>query len=482
MIATKDIQNIFFLGIGGIGMSALARYFHHNGYMVSGYDRTSSDLTKELEAEGIKVTYEDALNQLYCLGLSVRDTLVVRTPAVPEDSVIYTYLRENGFDIRKRAEVLGLVTRQKALCVAGTHGKTTTSTMIAHLMEGERLKANGEGLKGKGERFKVNGEGCGVNAFLGGISLNYHTNVLIDPKSEYVVVEADEYDRSFHQLTPYISVVTAVDADHLDIYGTEEAYRDAFAQYTSLITGALVMKRGIALEPRLHAGVKCYTYGVQSTEYSEQTDSPDCYAANIRVANGRIVFDYVSELATIRDIELGVPVWVNIENAVAAITVALLAGVSEEQIKAQMASFKGVWRRFNIHVNTPKVAYVDDYAHHPQEIATAIESIRKIYPERKLIGVFQPHLYTRTRDFASDFTRVLGTLDECILLPIYPARELPIPGVTSEILGGRVVEKKDLIEALKESIAASDQPVVVLTVGAGDIDRLVPSIAEALNC
>lgn len=425
-------------------MSALARYFHSRGYRVCGYDRTPSELTKELETEGISVTYKDALDQVHCLGLSASDTLVVRTPAVPEDSVIYTYLRENGFEILKRAEVLGLVTREKkALCVAGTHGKTTTSTMIAHLLQP-------------------------VNAFLGGISMNYHTNLLLDKESEYVVVEADEYDRSFHHLTPYISVVTAVDADHLDIYGTEEAYREAFAHYTSLITGALVMKSGIELTPRLQEGVKCYTYGMEN-------------AANIRVENGRITFDYISPLATIKDIDLGVPVWVNVENAVAAITVALLVGVPEEQIKTQMASFKGVWRRFNIHVNTPKVAYVDDYAHHPQEIATAIDSVRKIYPERKLIGVFQPHLYTRTRDFAEGFRQVLSTLDECILLPIYPARELPIEGVSSEMLGGRVVQKADLVAELKQRVSESKDPVVVLTVGAGDIDRFIQPITEALS-
>ncbi len=446
MISQSDIRNIFFLGIGGIGMSALARYFHHRGYTISGYDRTPSALTKELEDEGIAIIYGDDQLEIgdWRLKISPADTLVVRTPAVPEQNSIYTYLREQGFDIRKRAEVLGMVTRQmKALCVAGTHGKTTTSTMIAHLLQP-------------------------VNAFLGGISMNYHTNLLLDKESEYVVVEADEYDRSFHHLTPYISVVTAVDADHLDIYGTPEAYREAFAHYTSLITGALVMKKGIELEPRLQPGVKCYTYGMENAEH-------------IRIANGQILFDYVSPLATIRDISLGVPVWVNIENAIAAITVALLTGASAEQIKTQMASFKGVWRRFNIHVHTPKVAYIDDYAHHPQEIATAIDSVRKLFPEHKLIGVFQPHLFTRTRDFAEDFSRVLHTMDELILLPIYPAREEPIPGVTSEMLGGQVVEKKDLVAELKKRVAESQEPVVILTVGAGDIDRLVPDVAKAFE-
>ena len=449
---------VFFLGIGGIGMSALARYFHAQGLQVSGYDRTPSPLTRELEAEGIQISYDDQPSVLADWGLQPATTLVVRTPAVPEDSAIYTYLREQGFIIKKRAEVLGDITRtKKALCVAGTHGKTTTSTMLAHLLNGQ-----------------------GVNAFLGGISMNYHTNVLIAPESEYVVVEADEYDRSFYQLTPYISVITAVDPDHLDIYGTPEAYRDAFAHYTSLITGALVMKHGIALQPRLQKGVKCYTYGIAEGDF---------YADNIRVSEGQIVFDFHAPDGKIVDVEPGVPVWVNIENAVAALAVAWLCngqrtednGQWTKVLREQIASFRGVQRRFNRHVNTAKVVYIDDYAHHPQEIATAIDSVRKVYPDRRLIGVFQPHLYTRTRDFADDFTRVLGTLDELILLPIYPAREQPIPGVTSEMLGGQVVEKTDLIATLQQRVAESKEPVVVMTIGAGDIDRLVPAITEALR-
>ena len=451
-------------------MSALARYFHHRGYPVFGYDRTPSPLTREWEKGGIYITYIDAVDTLYGLGLVLHNTLVVRTPAVPEDCAIYSYLRKEGFDIRKRAEVLGIVTRgealgeggkrMKALCVAGTHGKTTTSTMIAHLMNGGNEAATESH--------------AGVNAFLGGISENYHTNLLLSKESEYVVVEADEYDRSFHQLTPYISVVTAVDADHLDIYGTAEAYREAFAHYTSLITGALVMKHGIELEPQLKEGVKGYTYGVEESQ-------ADFYAERIRVKDGQIVFDFKMPDGEIKDVQLGVPVWVNIENAVAAMAVAHLCGIKDEVMREAMASFKGVQRRFNIHVNTPKVAYIDDYAHHPQEIATAIDSIRKLFPERKLIGVFQPHLYTRTRDFADGFRAVLGTLDECVLLPIYPAREEPIPGVTSEMLGGEVIQKPELVEELKRRVRESKEPVVVLTVGAGDIDRLVPEIARALK-
>ena len=432
-------------------MSALARYFHSRGIRVCGYDRTPSALTKELEEEGMEIVFGDDRLRFEDCRLKIgnpQHTLVVRTPAVPEENAIYTYLREQGYEILKRAEVLGLVTKQmRALCVAGTHGKTTTSTMIAHLMQP-------------------------VNAFLGGISMNYHTNLLLDKESEYVVVEADEYDRSFHHLRPYISVVTAVDADHLDIYGTEEAYREAFAHYTSLITGALVMKHGIALQPRLQEGVKLYTYGVEEGDF---------HAANICISDGQIRFDLVTPSGTLQDLQLGVPVWVNIENTVAAAAVALTIGTPVEQVRERIASFKGVWRRFNIHVNTPKVAFVDDYAHHPQEIATAIDSIRKLYPERKLIGVFQPHLYTRTRDFADGFRHVLSTLDECLLLPIYPAREEPIPGVTSEMLGGQVVQKSELVAELQRRVAASKEPVVVLTVGAGDIDRLVPEVAKALG-
>lgn len=437
-------------------MSALARYYRHCGKNVGGYDRTPSALTKELEKEGIMITYDDdanVFNSRFSLFNSPEKTLVVRTPAVPADSIIYTYLRERGFEIHKRAEVLGMISREKkALCVAGTHGKTTTSTMIAHLMQS--------------------------NAFLGGISMNYGTNLLLNKDSEYVTVEADEYDRSFHHLAPYISVVTSVDADHLDIYGTPEAYRDAFAHYTSLITGALVMKKGIALQPRLQTGVKCYTYSA--------TGHADFYADNIRISDGQISFDYQMPDGMIENIRLGVPVWVNIENAVAAMAVAHLCGAKDDAIREAIASFRGVQRRFNIHVNTPKVVYIDDYAHHPDEIATSIDSVRRLYPSRKMIGVFQPHLYTRTRDFADGFVRVLSTLDECILLPIYPARELPIPGVTSDMLLGKIgrgtlIEKADLAKELKSRVEQSDKPVVIMTIGAGDIDRLVPEITEILG-
>lgn len=447
-------------------MSGLARYFRSRGYRVSGYDRTPSPLTHQLEEEGMTIGYEDRVDWLQSLGLDRLTTVVVRTPAVPEDNLIYTSMRADGYAIHKRAEVLGLVTQQmKALCVAGTHGKTTTSTMLAHLLHTSHI---------------------GTNAFLGGISMNYGTNVLIEPKSDYVVVEADEYDRSFHRLQPNMSIVTAVDADHLDIYGTEEAYREAFAHYTSLISEALVMKHGIALQPRLQKGVKLYTYGIQEDRKTGMPkEYPDFYADNIRVADGQIAFDFHTPAGTIASMTLGVPVWVNIENAVAAMAVAWLNGVTEDELRAGLASFAGVQRRFNIHVNTARVAYIDDYAHHPEEIATAIDSIRRVFPNRRLIGVFQPHLYTRTRDFADDFARVLSTLDEVVLLPIYPARELPIAGVDSEMLlskitnpNKRIVDKPALVDYLK---GRKDEGAVVLTVGAGDIDRLVPDITAALR-
>ncbi len=478
MLKDNNIENIFFLGIGGIGMSALARYYKACGKRISGYDRTPSALTKELEQEGIRISYTDSPEIAQCVGLTARNTLVVRTPAVPEDSELYVWLRDNGFEIRKRSEVLGDVTRSMhALCVAGTHGKTTTSTMLAHILHDH------------------------VAAFLGGISMNYGTNYWKSPDARYAVVEADEYDRSFHRLTPYISVITAVDPDHLDIYGTPEAYREAFEHYTSLITGALVIKHGLPVTPRLRSGVKKYTYGVKVNGECTEGECPDFYADNIRVANGTITFDFHTPEDVIKDICPGVPVWVNIENAVAAMAVAWLVNKGENEgmekedvhyslfinhLREAMASFRGVQRRFNIHVNTPKVVYIDDYAHHPDEIATSIDSVRRLYPDRKFIGVFQPHLYSRTRDFADGFAHVLATLDECILLPVYPARELPVPGVNSEMLlaktgKGQLVEKAELAKVLSGKVQDSNVPVVVMTIGAGDIDRLVTAITEVLK-
>ena len=453
------VDTYYFLGIGGIGMSALARYFAAKGFRVLGYDRTPSPLTQAIEAEGIEVRYDDSLESVKELDLA--RTVVVRTPAVPEDFAVYVWLKEQGFQILKRAEVLGLVTRSaRALCVAGTHGKTTTSTMLAHILQGSHV---------------------GTNAFLGGIANNYGTNLLLDDKSDLVVVEADEFDRSFHHLTPHISVITSMDPDHLDIYGTEEAYRESFAKYASLVQDTLVVKKGLAL----NAGslqAKVYTYAVG--------EKADFYADNVRVKDGEIWFDFYTLSGKVADIQLGVPVWVNIENGVAAMAVAWLMGATEEELREGMRSFMGVYRRFNIHLNTPQVAYVDDYAHHPMELKATIESVRRLYPERHVIGVFQPHLYSRTRDFAEGFAEVLSELDEVALLPIYPAREEPIAGVTSEWLMEKISAKRALVmptilaKYLRERVKgciAQGKDCVVITMGAGDIDRQVENIKKSLK-
>ena len=455
----QSVDTYYFLGIGGIGMSALARYFAAKGFRVLGYDRTPSSLTQMLEAEGIEVQYDDSLDRVK--QLSGNKTIVVRTPAVPEDMPVYVWLRDNGFTILKRAEVLGSITRQqKALCVAGTHGKTTTSTILAHILYPSHI---------------------GTNAFLGGIANNYDTNLLLSAKSDYVVVEADEFDRSFHHLTPHISVITSMDPDHLDIYGTEDAYRESFAHYASLVESALVVKSSVKCKVE-SLKAKVYTYAV-----NEQTDF---YADNVRVEDGQIYFDFHTPESVIKDLQLGVPIWVNIENSVAAMAVAWLVGATEEELREGVSSFAGVYRRFNIHLNTPQVTYIDDYAHHPQELAATIESVRRLYPDRYVIGVFQPHLYSRTQDFGDDFAQVLDRLDEVALLPIYPARELPIPGVTSEWLLEKMQVKRALVlpsilpkylrERLKNCLAA-DKKVVVITMGAGDIERQVNEITHKLT-
>ena len=457
----QAIDTYYFLGIGGIGMSALARYFAAQGFRVMGYDRTSSPLTESLEEEGIAVQYDDSLDRVE--QLEQTKTIVVRTPAVPEDMALYVWLREQGFTILKRAEVLGMITRQqRALCVAGTHGKTTTSTILAHILHPSHV---------------------GTNAFLGGIANNYNTNLLLDSKSDYVVVEADEFDRSFHHLTPYISVITSMDPDHLDIYGTEEAYSESFAHYAGLVEHALVVKSGLSLTVE-SLKARVYTYAVG--------ERADFYADNIRVADGQIIFDFHTPNTPypISNIHLGVPVWVNIENSVAALAVAWLVGATEEELRQGVSSFAGVYRRFNIHLNTPQVAYIDDYAHHPQELAATIESVRRLYPDRYVIGVFQPHLFSRTRDFADAFAEVLNQLDEVALLPIYPAREEPIAGVTSEWLMDKMTVKRALvlptilpkyIRERAKNCLSQGKNIVVMTMGAGDIDRQVSEITQKLT-
>lgn len=460
-MAENKIDTYYFLGIGGIGMSALARYFASEGCHVLGYDKVCTPLTIELEAEGIPIQYDDSLD--WVEGLDVATTLVVRTPAVSEDTAVYAWLREHDFRIVKRAEVLGEVTRQKkALCVAGTHGKTTTSTMLAHILHGSHI---------------------GANAFMGGIANNYGTNLLLDKESDYVVVEADEFDRSFHQLSPYVSVITSMDPDHLDIYGTEEAYVESFQRYASLVEHALVVKANLAPSLVEAASPHCQVY---SYALGEQADF---YADNVRVEEGEIFFDFHTPEDMITDIRLGVPVLVNIENGVAAMAVAWLMGATVEELRNGMCSFSGVYRRFNVHINTPHVTYIDDYAHHPQELKATIDSVRFLYPKRHVIGVFQPHLYSRTRDFADGFAEVLSGLDEVALLPIYPAREEAIEGVTSEWLMGKITAKRALVlptilaKYVRERVKcclAQGSDCVVITMGAGDIGSQVEAVKQTL--
>ncbi|MBR1809337.1 MAG: UDP-N-acetylmuramate--L-alanine ligase [Paludibacteraceae bacterium] len=463
----NNLTSVFFLGIGGIGMSAIARYFSSRGFKVGGYDRTPSPLTKELEQEGIMVVFDESVDALPEQFADKCHTLVVRTPAVPESQQQLVWFRREGFAIKKRAEVLGDITRtMQALCVAGTHGKTTTSTILAHLLYQSEIT---------------------TNAFLGGISNNYGTNLLLSKESNYVVVEADEYDRSFHQLSPYMAVITSVDPDHLDIYGDAAGFREGFEHFTSLVRkgGALLLKQGLKITPRTPAGVKTYTY---SGLKEGNAPTPDFYAENVVVKNGGIYFDFVTPQEKIANMRLGVPVWVNIENSVAAMAIAWLNGVTESELRLGLASYSGVYRRFNIHVNTDRMTYIDDYAHHPTEIKKSIESIRRLFPERHLTVIFQPHLYTRTRDFADGFAKELSAADEVLLLPIYPAREEPIDGVDSEMLRAkistecRLLSKEELAEEMRRRASASDRPAeVVATVGAGDIDRLVPTLTRILT-
>ena len=457
------IDTYYFIGIGGIGMSALARYMAAQGLRVLGYDRTSSPLTQRLESEGIQIAYDDRLDPLRTLDVAT--TLVVRTPAVPEDLAIYVYLREQGFRILKRAELLGELTmQQRALCVAGTHGKTTTSTILAHILHNAHI---------------------GASAFLGGIANNYASNLIIDKQSDWVVVEADEFDRSFHHLAPYMSVITSMDPDHLDIYGTAEAYVESFMHYAALVQEALVIKADIA-EQFMAAGhnlsAQLYTYDVDK--------QADFYADHIRVEDGQIYFDFHFLHNELHDIRLGVPVMVNIENSVAAMALAYLAGATPDELRHGVESFAGVHRRFDIHIRRPELTYIDDYAHHPQELAATIRSVRLLYPDSHVIAAFQPHLYSRTRDFVDDFARVLSQLDEVALLPIYPAREEPIAGVTSEWLMTKIHTKRVLASPTSlpkylrlrlQQCREAGQKLVVLTMGAGDIDRLVAPITRNLT-
>ncbi len=454
----NDTQRVYFVGAGGIGMAALARFYMSKALPVAGYDRTPSALTADLVAEGARVSYDDCIDAIPPEFRLPDGTLAVYTPAIPADNKVLSFFREHGFELRKRAWVLGQVTRaSKSLCFSGTHGKTTTSSMAAHILH-------------------CSDTGC--NAFLGGILKGYNSNLMLSATSPWSVVEADEYDRSFHQLTPYIAVVNATDPDHLDIYGTEEAYLESFAHFTELIRpdGALIVRTGLKLRPRPAEGVRVYTFG---------RNDGDFHASNVRVGDGTIVFDFVHPEGRITDIELGVPVDINIDNAVAALAAVWLTGeLTPELARRAMASYPGVERRFEFHLKEPGRAIIDDYAHHPDELRQSIASVRALYPRRKLTVAFQPHLYSRTRDFADEFADALSAADEVILIDLYPAREQPIPGISSKTIFDKVkcaqkrmISKEDFVETMKMSNFE-----VLLTAGAGDLNLYVPRLVEALGC
>jgi UDP-N-acetylmuramate--alanine ligase len=452
------MRSVYFIGIGGIGMSALARYYNHAGAFVAGYDKTPSKITAELEKEGISIHFEDNTELIPKeVKSSKEDSLVIYTPAVPSDMGELGFFRANNFRLIKRSLALGEVASSKrTLAVAGTHGKTSTSTMLAHIMTSS---------------------GVGCTAFLGGISKNYHTNLLLS-NSEFLVAEADEFDRSFLQLWPDTAIITSTDADHLDIYGNHQSIKDAFAEFASQVKseGNLILKQNIELKEDLNKGVKVYRYSFN--------EGGDFYADKIApLQGGYFSFSLVHPKGVIENCKVGIPGWVNVENAIAASAAALLNGVEEEKVKEALAAFCGVERRFDIYINTPEIAYIDDYAHHPREISAAISSIRNIFPGRKLTGIFQPHLYTRTRDFADDFAVSLDMLDELLLMDIYPARELPIQGVTSEIIFSKMkLAKKQIVS--KDSLlkkVESMEPDILITFGAGDIDRFIDPLEEMLK-
>ena len=453
----KDIKAVYFVGVGGIGMSAIARYFIRKGVVVAGYDKTPSELTKQLEREGALLHYEENVDEIPHACRDPKQCLVIYTPAIPAEHKELQYFRANGFTVEKRAQVLGTLTRtHKGLCVAGTHGKTSTSTMCAHIMHQSHIDCN---------------------AFLGGISKNYSSNYIISAESDYVVIEADEFDRSFHWLRPWMSVITATDPDHLDIYGTKEAYLESFRHYTTLIQpgGALIIHRGLEMHADVQPGVKVYEYS--STE-------GDFHAENIRIDNGTITFDFVSPIENVKDVELGQPVPINIDNGIAAMAMAQLAGCTAEELKYGMKTYRGVDRRFDFKINDSRHVLLSDYAHHPKEIYQSAKSIRELYKGRHITAIFQPHLYTRTRDFYRDFADALSQLDEVILTEIYPAREQPIEGVTSQLIYDNlrpgieksIIRKDDVLDLVKQR----DFDVLVI-LGAGDLDNYMPQITKIIE-
>ena len=452
----KDIKAVYFVGAGGIGMSAIARYFLSKGVVVAGYDKTATPLTRQLEKEGMMIHYEENIDEIPQACRKPSECLVVYTPAIPAEHKELAYFRENNFEIEKRAQVLGTLTRtHKGLCVAGTHGKTTTSTMCAHIMHQSSVDCN---------------------AFLGGISKNYGTNNILRD-SDYVVIEADEFDRSFHWLRPWISVITSTDPDHLDIYGTKEAYLESFKHSTTLIQprGALIIHKGLEMKDNVQPGVTRYEYSL---------DEGDFHAENIKIENGEITFDFVSPIENVKDVVLGQPVPINIENGVAAMAMAQLAGCSADELKCGMRTYGGVDRRFDFKIKTSDLVFLSDYAHHPKEIYQSAKSIRELYRDKKITAIFQPHLYTRTRDFYKDFADSLSLLDEVVLCDIYPAREKPIEGVTSKLIYDNLKEGVEKVMISKEQVldyVSSHKFEVLVVLGAGDLDNYVPQIETILK-
>ncbi len=449
----REYQNVFFIGIGGIGMSALARFFNTSGYNVAGYDRTRGPVTDALCDEGIEVVFDEEVKSIPDKYTDPAYTLVVYTPAVPSKHDQLIWFSGKGFTVLKRSKVLGMITEDtKSVCVAGTHGKTTVSTMVAFLFHNSKL---------------------GVNAFLGGISKNFGTNFLINIESDLVVLEADEFDRSFLQLTPYTALITSMDADHLDIYGTAEEVKEGFLQFAARIrkNGILLIKSGLQVPDKLAEGVRVFSYSMeQEADYSVH---------NLREKDGIFSFDLKTPDGILKDFTLGIPGLINVENAVAALALGLMNGVEPDEMKESLLRFKGISRRFDVIINTPRLVYIDDYAHHPEEIRATLKGVRKAYHDRKITGVFQPHLFSRTRDFAREFAAVLDEgLDRIILLPVYPAREEPIQGVSSEIIAAYLDPEKYIIAGKEDLLQQINkiQPDVLITMGAGDIDRLVPEI------
>ena len=453
----KDIKAVYFIGAGGIGMSAIARYFIHRGQVVAGYDKTPSDLTHQLEKEGMLIHYEEDIDEIPHACKNPKSTLVVYTPAIPATHKELEFFREGGFEIQKRAQVLGTLTRShKGLCFAGTHGKTTTSTMCAHIMHQSHMDCN---------------------AFLGGISKNYGTNYILSDSSDYVVIEADEFDRSFHWLRPWMSVITSTDPDHLDIYGTKEAYLESFRHYTELIQpgGALIIHRDLEMKQHVQEGVKVYDYS---------REAGDFHAENIVIDNGEISFDFVSPIENVKNIKLGQPVPINIENAVAAMAMAQLNGCTAEELRYGMRTYAGVDRRFDFKIKNDKHVFLSDYGHHPKEVLQSARSLKELFKGRKITVIFQPHLYTRTRDFYHEFADALSNFDEVVLTEIYPAREEPIEGVTSKLIFDNlkpgvektIIRKDDVLDYVK----SRDFDVLVV-LGAGNLDNYVPQIAKIID-